>query len=358
MKQSSTQHKQMNRLSRRAFVSGATALGSVALLGLAGCQGQTTAPAGGRWAGRTLLVASTGGAARLAVWRAALAPFERETGCRVQEIVVPDLVRPLRQQVLTRRTEWDLVALDAALLGALAAASLLDRLDPNRLGDTTAAPAPALLLDTGISAFADTLQLAYRTERYAGNEPQSWADAWERQPLDGLVSPRTLPRAAPGLLEVSLLADGVVPEQLYPLDLDRAFAQLDRIAPSVSFWWDKPAAPATALTLGEVDLAVARGSELRAALASGAVAALAPVLPVLLPIAWALPHGAPNQDVAYDLITFALRPAVQEVLAMAGFAPATPSPSAAPAPMLQLDLGWWHAQGQEALARFAAWVRQ
>ncbi len=40
--------------------------------------------------------------------------------------------------------------------------------------------------------------------------------------------------SAPGVIEAALLADGVSPDKLYPLDLDRAFKKLDTINPTSS----------------------------------------------------------------------------------------------------------------------------
>lgn len=43
--------------------------------------------------------------------------------------------------------------------------------------------------------------------------------------------------SAAGVLERALLADGVAYEDLYPLDVDRAFAKLDELKPSISKFW-------------------------------------------------------------------------------------------------------------------------
>jgi putative spermidine/putrescine transport system substrate-binding protein len=66
-------------------------------------------------------------------------------------------------------------------------------------------------------------------------QPQTWADFWDTQKFPGT---RGLFKYPPGTLEAALLADGVPPDQLYPLDLDRAFAKLDQLRNStkVLFW--------------------------------------------------------------------------------------------------------------------------
>jgi putative spermidine/putrescine transport system substrate-binding protein len=39
-----------------------------------------------------------------------------------------------------------------------------------------------------------------------------------------------------GAVEAALLADGVAPDKLYPLDLDRAFAKIDSVKEHLVFW--------------------------------------------------------------------------------------------------------------------------
>ena len=54
-----------------------------------------------------------------------------------------------------------------------------------------------------------------------------WADLFDTAKIPGK---RTFYKwSAPGVLEIALLADGVAPDKLYPLDLDRAFKKLDTI---------------------------------------------------------------------------------------------------------------------------------
>ena len=33
------------------------------------------------------------------------------------------------------------------------------------------------------------------------------------------------------------MADGVAPDKLYPLDVDRAFKKLEEIKPNITVWW-------------------------------------------------------------------------------------------------------------------------
>src|SRR5690606_15830437 len=73
--------------------------------------------------------------------------------------------------------------------------------------------------------------MAWREEVKA---PQTWADIWD---VENFPGKRTLPDRAGDILPMAALADGVPLDELYPLDLDRAFAALERIKGAVAVWW-------------------------------------------------------------------------------------------------------------------------
>src|SRR5262249_50808791 len=57
--------------------------------------------------------------------------------------------------------------------------------------------------------------------------PKTWADLFDTERFPGKRA--FYKWSAPGVIEAALLADGVSPDKLYPLDLDRAFKKLDAI---------------------------------------------------------------------------------------------------------------------------------
>ena len=48
-------------------------------------------------------------------------------------------------------------------------------------------------------------------------------------------------------LEFALMAAGVPPEQVYPMDLDKAFASYSKVKRDVVKWWETGAVPAPSL---------------------------------------------------------------------------------------------------------------
>lgn len=320
-------------LSRRALLVAAAGLAA----GLAGCGGEPVR----RWAGRSLAVVAiggvlrlggvtTGGALRQALYEAAYAPFARATGCRVQDFALPigDILRESRRQSLVGQVQWDALVLPAPH------AALAARATP---GIFAAEPLPVA---------TDGLVLAYRTGPLRGQVPASWADVWSGD-LPGL---RLLPEDPVGLLEVALLADGVAPDALYPLDLDRAFAALDRLPEGTVAWWQPAGQPGEQLTLGAADLALLPAGEARAAIAGGAVATVAPLPSPSFPLAICLPARAPNRDVARDFATALQGEPIQAALRDASYGQPAASPDSLP-----LDIAWWHEEGVAALARFERW---
>ncbi|HEY7044646.1 MAG TPA: extracellular solute-binding protein [Nocardioidaceae bacterium] len=64
--------------------------------------------------------------------------------------------------------------------------------------------------------------------------PTNWADFFDTSKFPGK---RAFPKSIyAGTVELALLADGVAPDQLYPLDFDRGFAKLDTIKKDLLFY--------------------------------------------------------------------------------------------------------------------------
>src|SRR5699024_12511008 len=56
-----------------------------------------------------------------------------------------------------------------------------------------------------------------------------------------------------GAFEMGMMADGVEPDDLYPIDFDRAFHKLDEIISDIQ-WWDTGAQSQQLLGSGEVGM--------------------------------------------------------------------------------------------------------
>lgn len=80
--------------------------------------------------------------------------------------------------------------------------------------------------------------IAYDHERFGSNPPTSWADFWNVEKYPGK---RALYKWMSGNLEAALLADGVTPDKLYPLDVDRALAKIKQLKSHILTHWSRAA---------------------------------------------------------------------------------------------------------------------
>ena len=250
-----------------------------------------------RWAGRVVTVASQGGEYQDAQSAAIFEPFALATGAQVQQRAVD--LGELRQQIEQESVTWDLVDVPTEEVLPLARDGYLTPID-YQVVDRTPLFEEVVMQHAVGAAFFSTV-IAYRADTVP--VPRGWADFWDLASHPGA---RALRRGPIGTLEFALLADGASPTELYPLAIERAFASLQRIKPHVAQWYGNAKQPIALIVSGDVAMAStynvqAETNEARAAVAlqwrGGMLSA----------DSWVLPRGAPNHDVAMDLINFATR---------------------------------------------------
>jgi len=175
----------------------------------------------------------------------------------------------------------------------------------------------------GVGAFSYASIIAYRTDAFPeGQAPTGWADFWDVEKFPGM---RTMVSGASGdypPLEYALLADGVAKEDLYPLDVDRAFKKLEELAPNIAKWWMAGADAPQMLINGEVTMAEAFSGRIVAIIKSGAPVKIVWDQGRMNFDFWQIPKGAPNYDNAMLLLSYMNDPVRQAKFAeMTGYAP-------------------------------------
>lgn len=109
-------------------------------------------------------------------------------------------------------------------------------------------------------------------------------------------------------MEMALLADGVEPAKLYPLDIERGFKSLDRIKPHVTNWIAQTPQTITLIQNNEVDFTYAYSGRVLAARRSG-VSIDFSFDQTINPMEYlAVPKGSRNKDAAMRFLDFTLRP--------------------------------------------------
>lgn len=220
----------------------------------------------------------------------------------------------------------------------------------------------------GNSAYGQVLAYNYKATGDA-SEPKSWADFWNTAGTKGRRALQDGPRYS---LEYALLADGVAPKDLYPLDVNRAFAKLDKIKSSISVWWKQAPQVPILLASGEVALASTTQSRIREIVAKENVPLKVMWNQSLLTVDWlAVPRGSKRTENAMKLIAFMTRADLQAKLAKeTGIGPTNlealsllakeereqlPTYHYQQGEMILFDNAWWAKNFDQMMERWDAW---
>lgn len=195
-----------------------------------------------------LRMIEAGGPSGESIEKGYLDPFTEKTGIRVVR-ENPSGLGKLRAMVEARSVTATLLELSSPELEQAKALDLVEPLDWDAID-------PMPIFDEARDEYGYGYQfystiMAWRDDVKA---PSTWQDFWNVEEFPGR---RALPDYPAYVLPMALLADGVPVEELYPLDLDRAFASLERIKDHVAVWWQAGAQPPQLLQDNEVQYAIA-----------------------------------------------------------------------------------------------------
>jgi len=168
--------------------------------------------------------------------------------------------------------------------------------------------------------------MAVNHAAFGGKGPQTWQDFYDVKKFPGK---RTLRGLFEGQLEGALIADGIHPKELYPLDVPRALAKIKSIKDHVIFW--KSGAEADDLLRHQEVVAGNLWSN-RANLLRSEMSALDWNWDgaVLAPAVWIVPKGNPaGRAAAMKFISVAQEPQTQvELYKIIRMSPANPAAAA------------------------------
>jgi putative spermidine/putrescine transport system substrate-binding protein len=297
------------------------ALSVVGVLALAGCSGGGNesggSPSGGAEPSDIVLTwETTGGPATEKEKEALQDPYTEETGVRFENVSSPTAVNQIQTMVDTGNVIWDITH-KGSFVSQQHCGVLFEEVDypeiPDELfpeGSTNACAKPLSKYGAGF---------AYDPTAYPDEQPTEIEDFFD---VDTFPGQRVVYGANPrGVLEAALVADGVDPEELFPLDIDRAIGKLDTIKEHIIF-----APTLTALQQNIVDkqatMTITLTGRLSAIVDSGG--SLEPVWDFT---SWdfdalLIPKGSKNVEAARDAIAFALEP--EQVVRYAELSGSTP----------------------------------
>ena len=270
------------------------AIGAIAALALTACSSNSSENGE---EDLKLTFASYGSAYQDAQNEAMLAPWAKTAGAAITNDS-PTSYPKIAQMVDAGNPTWDVV--DSEPFYPVAnCGTYVEKLDFTNI-DKSKFP-EGTVSDCSIPFMQYSTVMVYNTESF-DTAPASYADFFDTEKFPGV---RSVPNwAGGGALELALLADGVAPGDLYPLDLDRAFAKLDTIRDSLTFW-NTSSESQQALEDGTVDMSFVWSGRAYEAAKNGA--SVEPVWDNNL-LAWAslsIVKGSPNKTAAQSFIEYA-----------------------------------------------------
>ena len=302
---------------------------------------------------------------------------QKRADVRIQQWADNGTLDELRSAIASHRA-GDVVDLEMPVATAACQAGLLESIDPATLpagDDGTAADSDFLkgMVGPCFVASAVYAQMIVCLPCRAGQTgmPGLFAMVANGEKI-------ALQRGAKVNLEMALLADGVKPEEVYPMletdaGVTRAFAKLDTIKSSI-VWWTRADQPIALLRSSEVRIATALTADVQAATAHVN-------LPLFVPQFYeadvlAVPKGGARTDLAMAYVRFAT--GTVPLAQMVKFAPYSPPRRSSRAAVGQLpaspnrdfvvaqgdaldrsfaiDDSWWGSHGPALEARFRAWA--
>ncbi|WP_128932044.1 ABC transporter substrate-binding protein [Bradyrhizobium zhanjiangense] len=291
-------NKRIARFSRRGFLAGvAGVIAAPTVL-------KTSAVAD---ESNSLAVTGLGGSWQEAYTKNVTKPFSDETGISIRFVPSPG-INKIKAMQLTGNIGIDVYTCTDAEAAFGSKQGFWEKLDPSLFNSNDLVVPPK---DDAVAEYLYTAGIGWDPSRFGpGKHPATFGDFYDIKKFPGR---RALNKSPNGTLEAALLADGVTPKEMYPLDLDRAFKMLDRLKPSIATWSSNATQSSSLLQTGEVDFSITFPSRVRPTTEPGGGVPLAFSFDqVTLSKAFnVVVKGTPNKANAMKFIAYTLRPEVQ-----------------------------------------------
>lgn len=243
---------------------------------------------------------SWGGTTQDAQEKAWGVPFSAESGIQVIQGGPSDYGK-LKAMVDAGNVTWDVVDVENDFGLYAGKAGLTEKLDFSIINRDELDP--RWVSDYAVGSYVSTHVLGYDKGKYGDKAPQHWPDLFDTKKYPGKRA--YYKWVGPGLLEVPLLASGVKPEELYPLDLDRAFKQMDLIKKDI-LWYSSGAESQQLLASGETTLGMFWSGRLYSLIKDGQNVGMSWNQNLVAADVLVIPKGSPNKDAAMKFLAYAV----------------------------------------------------
>ena len=322
-----------------------------------------------RAAAGTLVVRDAGGLYTEAATAGYYKPFTEATGIEIVPVsATTDPLAQVKAMVDAKSYTWDVVLNRVGGAELLGGQGYLEEIvwSGGAMDELIPRAHSKYLMGTDVYSSV----YGYRTDVVKA-DPQGWADFFDVEKYPGR---RAMSKNAIDTLEEALLADGVEPDKLYPLDIDRALRKLDTIRDSIAVWWSSGAQSSQLLNSGEADFVASWNGRVQAAIDEGAPARLVWRQALYGVEGWTIPKGNPKAELGQKFIAFCADPQRQadfaKVISYGPTNPAAfdylPGERALVLPtypghfdeLIYQDHAYWQDNQEAVLEKFNAWLLQ
>lgn len=200
---------------------------------------------------KQLVLVNWGGDAITAYDAAYGKPFEEETGIVVKEDGSGPTEGAIAAQFKSGKPTWDLVDADPFSAISLGGQGMLEPIDYGIVDKNKMRP--GFGWEYAASTYFFSYVIAYDSSRFGDQAPTGMADFFDVEKFPGK---RSLYKWGAAMWEAALMADGVAPEQLYPLDLKRAHDKIAAFKENIVSFWGGGAESQSVLLNGDASMAL------------------------------------------------------------------------------------------------------
>lgn len=273
----------MSATTKRAGI----AAGLATITALSGCS--STDPAD------TLTVVMWGGASQREHVASYVEPWGEANGIQIVQDSPTDYAK-LTAQVESGNVTWGVAEVEPHFAENACASGVLTPLSQEVFDAAEQAGVDSQYVSKcAIPNLLYSFTIGYNTDTYSDGHPTTWTEFFDTKSFPGKRGFWT--EATGGIFEAALLADGVAPDELYPLDIDRAFRKLDTIKQDIVFY-STGDEQTQLVASGEAPLVQAWNGRIDQAAASGEPVANAWGENLVTYDQVAIPAGYPNTDIA------------------------------------------------------------
>ncbi len=210
----------------------------------------------------------------------------------------------VKAQVTSGQVQWNIVT-TAPYLAAQNCGTLYEKLDIPGIDKSQFAPGE--IGDCYITDFRYSIVLSYNKTKWPdpATAPKTLADYFDTKKFPGKRG--VVPTVQDGFLETALLAQGVSPKKMYPLDVDKALSEWDKIK-SDTIFAANPGALVQAITSVQVDMQLMVQARSKALLDTGANVGVIWDKTVTSLDGLAIPKGSPNKEAIEKFFSYLLQP--------------------------------------------------